>query len=94
MPSKLSGNHDCPKNEDNRPAVSCVAKYITATSCTVSGGKWVKFITNYLEKTQGVLETCEKKDYKRLVKGLPYEPHMHSTTNNNNNNFINVSNTF
>ena len=78
MPTKLSGNPDCPRKEDNLPAGSCVAKYITAISCKVNGGKWVKFITNYLEKTDGVLGTCQKKGYRWLAKGLPYEPHIHS----------------
>ena len=80
MPTKLSGNPDCPRNDDNLQATSCVAKYITAISCKVNGGKWVKFITNYLEKTEGVLKTCEKKGYRWLTKGLAYEPHAHALT--------------
>ena len=78
MPSSLSGNLNCPFAEDNRPADRCVAKYITAISCKVGGGKWTKFITNYLEKNDGALNVCEKKSVIALVKGLPYEPHKNS----------------
>ncbi|XP_078358494.1 protein DD3-3-like [Oculina patagonica] len=76
MPTKLAGNHDCPRDEDNHPAASCVAKYITAASCKAAGATWTKFITNYLEKTEGVLSTCGEGI--EIARGLPYEPQKHS----------------
>ena len=77
MPSKLPGQSTCPRiNQDNSVATKCVASYITATSCMAAGGEWTKFITNFLEKTAGVLSTCHAKGNRRLVKGLPYEPHQ------------------
>lgn len=74
---KFFGNFDCLRNDDNFQVVSCVVKYIIVILCKVNGGKWVKFIINYLEKIDGVLEMCEKKGYRWLVKGLLYEFYMY-----------------
>ena len=75
MPTKLAGNEDCPPDNANVRAKNCVAKYITAESCTAAGGNWTKFITNYLEKTGGNASNCEAQGDLKLAKGLPYEPH-------------------
>ena len=75
MPTKLAGNEDCPPDNANVPAKNCVAKYITAESCKAAGGTWTKFVTNYLEKTDGNLSNCEAQGDLKLAKGLPYEPH-------------------
>ena len=75
----LSGNPPCPRrNSDNHYDIRCAAKYITEASCKAAGGKWTKFIDNYLEKTGGILSTCAKdsKGEIRLARGLPYEPHL------------------
>ena len=76
MPSKLSGNPDCPLNYHNLLASKCVAKYIRANSCKAAGGTWTRFITNYIEKSGGFLDSCSGKGGFKLVKGLPYEPHL------------------
>ena len=76
MPSKLSGNPDCPLNYQNVLASKCVAKYITANSCKAAGGTWTRFITNYIEKSGGFLDSCSGKGGFKFVKGLPYEPHL------------------
>ena len=76
MPTTLPGHPPCQRrNIDNQLADRCVAKYITAETCADAGGTWTKFITNYLEKTDGVLSTCEKENGIKMVKGVPYEPH-------------------
>ena len=75
MPSKLAGNANCPPDNNNVIAKKCVAKYITAESCKAAGGIWTKFITNYLEKTTGILRTCEDQGGLRVAKGLPYQAH-------------------
>ena len=75
MPSTLQGNPACPRDNQNVLAKHCVAKYITGNSCKAAGGKWTKFITNYLEKTSGVLSTCHNVGQMKLARGLPYEAH-------------------
>ncbi|KAL9983516.1 hypothetical protein ACROYT_G005700 [Oculina patagonica] len=75
MPSKLAGHANCPLNNQNVLADKCVAKHITAESCRAAGGRWTKFITNYVEKTAGVLSTCHNVGEMKLARGLPYEPH-------------------
>ena len=78
MPTKLSGNPDCPLEPPlNGLASKCVAKYISANECRTAGGTWTRFITNYIEKSGGVLDSChgEEGGYK-LAKGLPYQPHL------------------
>ena len=75
MPTKLAGNADCPPDNLNIRADKCVAKYITAESCKAAGGAWTKFITNYMEKTGGVLSNYEAQGDLKPAKGLPYEPH-------------------
>ena len=45
-------------------------KYIDATTCMAAGGRWTKFITNYIEKRDGDLDSC--------IRGLPYESHLKS----------------
>ena len=74
MPSTL-GKQTCPRNHDNKLAEKCVAKYITAKSCEAAGGIWKKFITNYVEKTAGILSTCHDQGDMKLSRGVPYEPH-------------------
>ena len=74
MPSTL-GKQTCPRNHDNKLAEKCVAKYITAKSCEAAGGIWKKFITNYVEKTAGILSTCHDQGDMKLARGVPYEPH-------------------
>ena len=74
MPSTL-GKQTCPRNHDNKLAEKCVAKYITAKSCKAAGGIWKKFITNYVEKTAGILSTCHDQGDMKLARGVPYEPH-------------------
>ena len=75
MPTQLTGNPNCPLENTNLPAEKCVAKYITANECLAEGGKWTKFITNYQEKTSGVLSTCHGVGDMKLARGRPYEPH-------------------
>ena len=50
-------------------------KYINATTCKAAGGRWTKFITNFIEKSEGVLDSCIDKSV-HLVRGLPYESHL------------------
>ena len=50
-------------------------KYLTANSCREAGGIWTKFITNFIEKSEGVLDSC-KDTTVHLVRGLPYESHL------------------
>ena len=88
MPSTLAGNAPCPRTNANLLAENCVAKYITAVSCKVAGGKWTKFITNYQEKTAGVLSTCHGVGDMKLARGLPYEPHMESQGADQNEQFV------
>jgi len=76
MPSKLTGQANCPPDNLNIIAEKCVAKFITSESCKAAGGKWTKFITNYVEKTAGVLSTCKDVGDMKLARGLPYEPHL------------------
>ncbi|XP_068712158.1 protein DD3-3-like [Montipora foliosa] len=75
MPTKLTGNPNCPQENSLLLAKKCVAKYITREACNRNNGTWTKFITNYLEKTGGVLSTCHSDSGLRLARGLPYEPH-------------------
>ena len=75
MPNKLAGNKDCPRTNENTLAKKCVAKYITAESCKAAGGAWTKVVTNYQEKTAGILSTCHGQGDMKLAKGIPYEAH-------------------
>lgn len=75
MPTKLSGNDDCILKNDGNPGEKCVAKYLTEKACKQAGGKWIRFITNVIEKTAGVLSTCEGVGDMQLKRGVPYEPH-------------------
>lgn len=50
-------------------------KHINATTCKAAGGRWTKFITNFIEKSEGVLDSCIDKSV-HLVRGLPYESHL------------------
>ncbi|XP_068707487.1 protein DD3-3-like [Montipora foliosa] len=75
MPNKLAGNKDCPKKLGNQLAEKCVALYINKTECTEKGGKWTKFVTNYIERTAGVLSTCHGQGNMKLKYGKPYQPH-------------------
>ena len=75
MPSTLSGNPSCQRDHDNVIAYKCVAKYIDAKSCKAAGGTWTKFITNYVEKTGGVISTCHNMGEMKLARGKPYEAH-------------------
>nr|XP_058959344.1 protein DD3-3-like isoform X1 [Pocillopora verrucosa] len=75
MPTKLAGNDDCPPDNANVKGEKCVAKYITSEKCKAAGGTWTKFITNYVEKTAGVLSTCHNVGEMKLARGIPYEPH-------------------
>ncbi|KAJ7333537.1 hypothetical protein OS493_017074 [Desmophyllum pertusum] len=89
MPTKLTGNVDCPpRNKDNVREEKCVAKYITEKSCKEGGGEWTKFITNYLEKTKGILSTCHTVGETKLKRGLPYEPHKISQGADGNVQFV------
>ena len=88
MPSKLSGNANCPPDNQNVIAEKCVAKYITAESCQAAGGSWTKFITNYLEKTAGILSTGEAQGGLKVAKGLPYEPHKLSQGSDEKEQFV------
>lgn len=88
MPTKLAGNANCPPDNDNIPARRCVAKYITAESCKAAGGSWTKFITNYMEKTAGVLSTCHDVGNIKLARGVPYESHKLSQGSDNTLQFV------
>ncbi|KAJ7333536.1 hypothetical protein OS493_017073 [Desmophyllum pertusum] len=70
MPTKLPPNADCPpRNKDNVREEKCVAKYINETLCKEAGGEWTKFITNYLERTKGILSTCHSVGETKLKRG-------------------------
>ena len=75
MPGKLAGQPNCPPDNHNILAEKCVAKYINAESCKAAGGAWTKFITDYVEKTGGVLSTCHNVGEMKLARGIPYEAH-------------------
>ena len=53
----------------NPNTLNGVKQYLTATSCKAAGGKWTRFITNYVEKSEGVLDSCLDKSV-NLVRGL------------------------
>ena len=59
----------------NPQSLKGALKYITADSCKAAGGKWTRFITNYVEKSEGVLDSCIDKSV-HLVRGLAYESHL------------------
>ena len=88
MPSKLSGNPDCPPDNQNVIAEKCVAKYITSASCKAAGGTWTKLITDYVEKTAGVLSTCHNVGQMKLERGVPYEPHKLSQGSDEKEQFV------
>ena len=73
MPTKLTGNTDCPPDNSNVRGDKCVAKYITEESCKAANATWTKFVTNYLEKTDGVLSTCHDVGENKIARGLPYD---------------------
>ena len=75
MPNNLEGIYCPPPNGQDNPAFQCIAKYITAESCKNAGGTWTKFITNFLEKTAGILSTCHDVGEMKLARGVPYEAH-------------------
>jgi len=74
MTRDSAGNNDCPLKNDNSHGERCVAKYLTEAACKQAGGKWIRFITNVIEKTGGVLSTCKGVGDMKLKKGVPYEP--------------------
>ena len=77
MPAQLTDNPDCPKDTDSIAATKCIAKYITAHECKAAGGTWTRFITNFIEKSNGILESChDSQTGYKVAKGLPYEPHL------------------
>ncbi|KAL9983507.1 hypothetical protein ACROYT_G005691 [Oculina patagonica] len=88
MPGKLTGQPNCPPENNNILAEKCVAKFITAESCKAAGGTWTKFITNYVERTAGVLSTCHNVGEMKLARGLPYEPHKLSQGADNKAQFV------
>jgi len=59
----------------NQQSQKGALKYINATECKAAGGRWTRFITNFLEKSEGVLDSCIDKSVP-LVRGLPYESHL------------------
>ena len=66
----------CPtSNGQGDPARLCIAKHLTAESCENAGGTWTRFISNFLEKTSGVLSTCQDVGEMKLARGVPYEAH-------------------
>lgn len=83
MPTKLAGNPNCPYENSAALARRCVAKYITAESCKAAGGHWTRFITNYMERTAGVLSTCHNVGAMKLARGIPYESHKISQGSEN-----------
>ena len=52
-----------------------MSQFITETNCKKNGGTWTKFVTNYIERTAGVLSTCKDEGNMKLTYGRPYEPH-------------------
>lgn len=75
MPTKLKGNVNCPPENTNVIADKCVAKYITEESCNAGNATWTRFVTNYVEKTAGIVSTCKNEGDMKLAVGVPYEPH-------------------
>ena len=61
----------------NPQSLKGALKHINANTCKAAGGKWTRFITNYIEKSEGVLDSCIDKSV-HLVRGLPYESHLKS----------------
>ena len=52
------------RSRENQGVVAekCVAKYIARDMCIVAKGTWTGFITNYLERTAGVLTPMSDQD--------------------------------
>ncbi|XP_068708416.1 protein DD3-3-like [Montipora foliosa] len=88
MPKGLKDQTDCPPDNQGITAKKCVAKYITKDKCKAAGGDWTRFITNYLEKTAGVLSTCHGFDDMKLAKGVPYEAHKISQGSDNKKQYV------
>ncbi|XP_029198433.2 protein DD3-3 [Acropora millepora] len=65
----------CPQKAHNIRNERCVSQFITETNCKKNGGTWTKFVTNYIERTAGVLSTCKDEGNMKLTYGRPYEPH-------------------
>ena len=74
MPTTLKGNAKCPPENTNLFADKCIAKYITEESCNAGNTTWTRFVTNYVEKTAGILSTCKNEGDIKLAVGVPYEP--------------------
>ena len=88
MRKGLKDQTDCPPNNQGIIAKKCVAKYITKDKCKAAGGVWTRFITNYLEKTAGLLSTCHGFDDMKLAKGVPYDAHKISQGSDNKNQYV------
>lgn len=88
MDSGVHGNPKCPPDNNNRASVRCVGPYITQEDCKKHKGRWVRFITNYLEKTGGVLSTCHGEGNEKLSRGVPYEAHKISQGSDNPSQFV------
>ena len=88
METSKHGNPRCPPDNLNKPSVRCVGPYITEEDCKKNHGRWTRFITNYLEKTGGVLNTCHAESNKKLSRGVPYEAHKISQGSDNPNQFV------
>lgn len=59
----------------DKELIKGVLKYINVIMCKVVGGRWIKFIINFIEKSEGVLDSCiDKLVY--LVRGLLYELYL------------------
>ena len=88
MPKGLKDHPDCPPDIHGAPYKKCAAKYITKDKCIAARGTWRRFITNYLERTAGVLSTCKGVDDMKLAKGVPYEAHKISQGCDNKNQYV------
>ena len=88
MPKGLKDQTDCPPDNQGVVAEKCVAKYITRDRCIAAKGTWTGFITNYLERTAGVLSTCKGVGDMKLAKGVPYEAHKISQGCDNKKQFV------
>ena len=62
MPKGLKHRTDCPPENQGVVAEKCVAKYIAKDTCIAAKGTWTGFITNYLERTAGVLTPMSDQD--------------------------------
>ena len=62
IPKGLKHRTDCPPENQGVVAEKCVAKYIARDMCIAAKGTWTGFITNYLERTAGVLTPMSDQD--------------------------------